>query len=253
MTWLSSLFRCGKMKTQQSNKTERERQPSQLVSEITRTGESPGESAFGSMPKTSDDGSVTISVRKSIGKLLGLKLFYHSLQVQSIEPDTALSQHSASIPAGSTIISVNGKCATTRNIRNLLRECRYLPEVYIVIQKQGAPRQGLHRLSNSSATGSGSHISPSPSQLSSMWRRASETATLPVSDSGALPVPIDFDKLSRDSMGMWTRGIVRDSSLPDLQIDSLEADIEETPNSWRARRRVKRASWSGTYPEAQET
>ena len=251
MKWLPMFFRCGRIQGHDA-KAGRGADSSHLVNEPTRSGESPGESTFFC---PGEEGSVTISIKKKADEILGIRLFYHSLQIQRIEANSALIKHSSSIPVGSSIISVNGKIATIRNIRTLLRECRHLSEVSIVIQ-QSALQQPHHRLSQSSATGSGSHVTPSPSQLSSMWRRASETATLAVSDSSVVPVPIDFEKLSRDSMGMWTRGIVRDSSLPDLPIgedvDSFEAEYGESPNTWRARRRAKRASWSGTYPEAQE-
>jgi hypothetical protein len=230
------------------------RNHSLMLSEPTRAGYSPEESSFCPGFSHTDDSSFVIRVHKAAGDVLGLKLFYHSLQVQSIEPGSVLSKHSENIPIGSSISSVNGRPATVRNIRNLLRECRYLTEIYLMFARQDKPaylrRQSQHRLSQSSATGSNSMMSPSSSQLSSMWRRVSETATLPLSDSGVMP--IDFNKLSRDSMGMWTRSMVRDSSLPNLELaearDSFEEEYDESPNCWRARRRAKRASWSGSYP-----
>ena len=257
MKWFPKLFGCGRMKISKSDL--HGRSPSLIALEPTRPGESPGESAVCPQHHVTSDSSFVVCVHKEAGDVIGLKLFYHSLQVQAIEPGSILSKHADLIPLGSSISSVNGRTATVRNIRNLLRECRYLTEVYLVFNRSEATeisrRQSNHRLSHSSATGSISLTSPSLSQLSSMWRRASETATLPVSEAGV--VPIDFNKLTRDSMGMWTRSIVRDTSLPNMELgeteDSFEAEYGESPTAWRARRRAKRASWSGTYPDAQET
>ena len=141
-------------------------------------------------------------------------------------------------PIGSSICLVNGKSTTVPNVKSLLRECFYMREVQIGISRSGdctqCPGYSGHRQSHSSATGS---VSPTPSQLSSMWRRVSETGSLPISESAV--VPIDFDKLSRDSMSMWTR---RNGSLPDPLRDSFEADFGESPSAWRARRRAKRSS-----------
>ena len=250
MKWLHKIFGCGSIRDRSN--LENKREPSGMTSEPTRAEEFVAQG----LTKEMNSDFVSIMIHKEVGDVVGLKLFYHSLQIQSIEPDSAVSRYGDQVPAGGSICSVNGKPATVKNVRNLLRECRYLSDVYLVLRRGpdgSSSRCSQHRLSYSSATGSSSMVSPTPSQLSSMWRRASETATLPISDNAGV-VPIDFNKLSRDSMGMWTRGIVRDSSLPDLplaaeEVDSFAEEYGESPNTWRARRRAKRASWSGAYPD----
>jgi hypothetical protein len=227
-----------------------------MASEPTRLDE-PGPLVSPETSSSPVDDLCTFAIHKDAGEVLGLKLFLNSLRIQSIQPNSAVSQYAASIPLGGSIFSVNGKPATVRNIRNLLRECRYLTDVFLVIRKGGkAPiyRGSQHRLSHSSATGSSSIASPTASQLSSLWRRVSDTATLSQSE-GTGVVPIDFQKLSKDSIGMWTRGIVRDTSLPTLPTaiedrSSFDDEFRESPSKWRERRRrAKRASWSGSYPE----
>jgi hypothetical protein len=250
MKWCHKIFGCGSFR--ERSKLQNKIEAPGITSEPTRAEESVSQAP----KRLVNTDFVSIMIHKDVGEVVGLRLFYHSLQIQSIAPDSAISQFVEQVLVGGTICSVNGKPATVKNVRNLLRECRYLSDVYLVLRRgpeSSSSRVNQHRLSHSSATGSSSIVSPTPSQLSSMWRRASETATLPISDNTGV-VAIDFNKLSRDSMGMWTRGIVRDSSLPELplaaeEIDSFADEYGESPNTWRARRRAKRASWSGAYPE----
>ena len=256
MKWFPSLCGCGQLNGSSRPKSKGVRQESQIASEPTRLDE-PIPVVTPETSNSAVDDLCTVAVHKDAGEVLGLKLFLHSLSIQSIQPESAVSKYTASIPMGGSICSVNGKPATVRNIRNLLRECRYLTDVFLVIRRGGevqVSRVSQHRLSHSSATGSSSLASPTASQLSSLWRRVSETATLPQSE-GTGVVPIDFQKLSKDSIGMWTRGIVRDTSLPALptaieDTSSFDEEFRESPSKWRERRRrAKRASWSGSYPE----
>ena len=249
MKWLAKLLSCGRLDREMKQHVESGGELHCLASEPTRLGESPGESAFvapANARETSD--TMTVTIRKNAGERLGLKLFFHSVQIQAIEEDSVMSQYSCDIPIGSSICLVNGKSATVPNVKSLLRECLYLREVQIVISRSGdctqCPGYTSYRKSHSSG---GASLSPTPSQLSSMWRRVSETGSVAVPETPV--VPIDFDKLSRDSMSMWTR---RNGSLPDPLRDSFEAECAESPPAWLARRRAKRSSCLADFSHSEQ-
>ena len=240
MNCFARLITCG---TQGSEKRQDDgglNSVTQFVSEVTRTGESPVESHFvGTNSK--GDTEVIISLQKNSGDKLGLKLFHNSLRVQSVEDDSVLAEFSDRISLGFSIVVVNGTVASVDNIKRLLRECRWLTDVTLTFSKPQAFTSGIKKAQSCSSDMASAPHSPSPSQLSTMWRRVSETGSLPVSSEGV--VPIDFAKLSKDSMVMWTRN----SSLPDPTIRQPDGECGESPTSWRARRRAKRSSCDGDY------
>jgi hypothetical protein len=234
MQCLFRLFTCGKFHASSSIK---ERFPLEMrgfVSEETQPGESPGESHFIGSNEAKQTGEFLMSFKKKKGELLGLKLFHSSLQIQSISRGCVVALSGQDIPIGAAICAVNGMNTSIATIKQQLRECRDLEEVVLTVHfaaDETLPRS-VKRESHSSVASS-NVLSPSPSQLSSMWRRVSETGSLPVSSEGV--VPIDFHKLTKDSMGMWTRN----GSLPDCR-----TGYGESPTSTG---RVKRASYDGIY------
>lgn len=217
MKWVQ-LFSCGKINKKADRFKPAQRTITGFVSEATCAGDSPGESHFYDPQAKSDNSEITVNVKKESGSILGLRLFHNSQQIQSIEKSSALASFMMQIPIGASIRSVNGTQADVSTVKGLLRDCRDRTMVSLVISTDSIG--GRHLASSkrqsqcSSAVSSGNPLSPSPSQLSSMWRRVSETGSLPVSGDGRV-VPIDFSKLTRDSMGMWTRN----GSLPDPRTD----------------------------------
>jgi hypothetical protein len=178
-----------------------------LISEETEAGENdhilPDEGMY--VPSTTGAKStpVRILLTKQLGELLGLRLFKGSLEVQSIEPDSALAPHLKDVPMGSFVSSINGVTATIENVRRLLRECRGMSSVTLIFIRPpcilpllGRQRSNyVKRLSYSSNNSSSRGYSPTPSY---QWRRSSDTA-------GSAPAPIDFSQLSKDFPRMWTR------------------------------------------------
>ena len=210
MQWFVRLFSCGRASSIPIKARNRSRgSDGGLISEPTQIGDYPGDSLVVSnvtgarvFPGTPH---VCISVSKSPGVKLGLRLFRSSLQVQSFEPNTPLCKFVNEVPIGSSIYSVNGQLVSLNNIRQILRDCRNETSVALVFSKSPFPATvagrtaSSHRLSHSST--SSVNLSPTPSQ----WRRtSSEGVGDPPYHEGM--TTIDFQQLSKDSMGMWTRG-----------------------------------------------
>ena len=247
MQWLTRIFICGRPNKLVNIKKDQNLGMIQngLVSEITQAGElGPGESVFrpnqGSVFRIDED-SVRILLRKQEGDLLGMKLFRSSLEVQSIEDNSVLSSFRSDLPIGCQISSINGVVPTTQSVKQLLRECRDLSTVLLVFSRPSTHRtrtieriSSTKRLSHSSSSSMG--YSPTPSQLSNMWRRVSETGSqpMPMPDHNTDGVTaIDFTKLSRSSMNMWTRN----TSLPARHEDqrlTFEEEFTESPSFLQA-------------------
>jgi hypothetical protein len=257
MGWLSKIFICGRG-IPRSNKVKRDAKSgitdTGLVSEITQAGDyETGEFEHDDIEKPVfkiADNCIRILARKKEGEKLGIRLMPRTVDIHSFERDSPLGKFSNEIPVGSSICDINGVVPNTDTIRSLLRECRPLSTVVLVLRVKTTPpsvgasrsffqtqeglnpppagqRNGSSRFSHSSTSSVG--YSPTPSQLSTLWRRVSEsgalepTLTLPQATAEGV-TPIDFDRLARNSMSMWTRSgrgslPTPSSRLPDQSID----------------------------------
>lgn len=234
MQWFAKIFSCGKLFDREDLKMDRSvgGVDEGLVSEETEAGEMdmiPAEEGVLQM-QTSSQGnlvkpsSIRLVVQKEPGQLLGLRLFKLSLEVQSIEPESPLSIYQRDVPMGSLISNVNGVVPTLENVKHLLRECRDLPSVCLVFLRPPCilplttrQRSLVHvKRASYSSNSSSRGYSPTPSQLSTMWRRVSETGsnccqlppatTTPPQSMPEGVTAIDFSQLSRDFPKLWTRG-----------------------------------------------
>jgi len=302
MGWFAKIFICGRG-VSSSGKLKRNTisglTDGGLVSEITQVGEAePGQSEF--QPENEQLSKIThnyirILVRKREGDKLGIRLNRRTVDIHSFERDSPLWTFSNEIPVGSSICNINGLVPNVDTIRKLLRDCRPLSSVLISFTRPKIPvgittttttssvvavptiqlplataapptqRHGSSRFSHSSNSSINGY-SPTPSQLSTMWRRVSEAGSnLDMQAAAALMLPppsvtpecggvtpIDFDRLTKDSMGMWTRngrggslgqptndttpkpnGVGEDN--PMRQYLTYEEDIGESPLSQRRR------------------
>ena len=247
MTWFTKIFTCGRtsmLRTPRKGQTETDRgNNSESGSDATQPGDVdevhlPGNTRTESISKMSDN-YVRILLRKQENEPLGLRLRHGSVTLQSIERGSALWKFSNEIPVDAIICNINGVVPTVDTIKQLLRDCRSLSTVFIAFAKPTpnitipavnnlvgmSRRHGSTARMSHSSTSSAAAYSPTPSQLSNMWRRVSEVGSIPT-DHGALlamppysgtspggangydvggVTPIDFGKLTRDSMSMWTR------------------------------------------------
>ena len=230
-----------------------------LVSGITDADEggtecdvSMGQSIKDSVSKIGND-YVRILLKKRESEPLGIRLKNQSTIVQSIEKGAALWKFSNDIPQFANICNVNGVVPTPDSIKQLLRDCRGLSTVFIAFSRKPVDvtlppnavgmsrRHGSAARMSHSSTSSAAGYSPTPSQLSTMWRRVSEVGSVPtetalLTQSVASPgydiggvTPIDFGKLSRDSMGMWTRQFSSRISFPSL----VHPDTEDPGSNGR--------------------
>lgn len=294
MSWFTRIFSCGRTATRRDNPKVTSDSAfmdnNDMFSGITEAEEDATTwggpvqpSIKESVSKIGDD-YVRILLKKRESEPLGIRLKKSSTVVQSIEQGSALWKFSGDIPQFANICNVNGVVPTCDTIKQLLRDCRGLSAVFIAFSIKPAdvvpPTNGVGlsrrhgstaRMSHSS-TSSAAGYSPTPSQLSSMWRRVSEVGSLPTdaamyTQSGTSPAtapaydlggvtPIDFGKLSRDSIGMWTRQFSTRVSFPSLvQNDpedtgsnyrnhlTFEEEFTESPSSYKKRKEsTKRAS-----------
>ena len=246
--WFVRLFGCG----QQPKRISKQIQgvgvsDAGLVSEITQVGDYLGDSQvltvpIAAPPPASEVSEVCVKVSKLSGDKLGLKLYRSSLQVQSFEPGTALWKFVHEVPSGSTIHSVNGHLASMSNIRDLLRDCLnqiLVDLVFTISVKPPYSRRTLssHRMSYSSQSSTGP--SPAGRILSDIARRGSSDIPYepcqPEEKSQGM-TQIDFEKLSKESMSMWTRKTSMISRNSHQSADSFSAEYGESPTSWRRRK-----------------
>ena len=306
MNWFTRIFSCGRISErnthQKRNSYNAVRDELELVSEITQAGDNEQdrivpEHNSESVSKISDN-YVRILLRKQEGEPLGVQLKRNSTEISSIQRGSALWKFSNEIPSCASICNVNGLVPTPDTIKQLLRDCRGLSTVFIAFSKKVPPdmslpanavplsrRHGSTARMSHSSTSSAAAYSPTPSQLSTMWRRVSEVGSIPTDPAvltlppptGTSPAtggydiggvtPIDFGKLSRDSMAMWTRqiapgrGSVFGTTLPfehDRSEDDLsnyrhhltfEEEFSESPSEYKKRKQSrKRASIEDTNP-----
>ena len=216
MKLLAKLFSCGKPRIVPNAVKLKPTDASRMRSEVTQADDFPGTSRF---VNEYVNHVTSVVVEKAIGEKLGLKLYSNTVRVQSIEKGSALERHGTLIPVGSVICVVNSTPATEVNIRGLLRDC-------------------LNRSSASITLSAPSWISAGESRRSSNRENSSRSESSVMRGSVDLGVvPIDFNKLSRDSMKMWTRN----ASLPDPRMSWVDDELEGE------RRKPKRSSCEGIY------
>ncbi len=203
-----------------------------LVSEETETGDldmMPLEAGMrlqsSNQGPVASQSSIRLVVMKKPGQLLGLRLFKSSLEVQSIEPESPLSIYLRDVPMGSIIASINNVAPNLDSVRQLLRDCKDLPSVCLVFvrppcllpltSRQKSQSQPYMKCASYSSNSSSRGYSPTPSKLSTMWRRVSESGSccafpqVTTTPPQAMPegvTAIDFTQLSRDFPKLWTRG-----------------------------------------------
>ena len=238
MKWIGKLFSCGRSTIPLNSEDKHKRGSARMVSDITQAGESPCVSHY--TGNCSRLFGTTIVVRKKRGEKLGLRLFPNSVNVHSIEVDSVLYRHRFEIPSGSRICLVENTVVSESNIREILRECVKSTSVSITFGSGESQRATSIQLNRPTvARLESSHVTPrSGSAMSDTGNSVVPRVSV---DLGM--VPIDFSKLSRDSIQMWTRKPARNSSLPDPR-SSCWADDEE---HHRMSSLSKRSSCEGVY------
>lgn len=222
------VFSCGRSSklTQTGNNPKQD--ASRMVSEVTQAGESSGETRFSAYPSKLDES--VVSVKKKKGEKLGIRLFPGTTRIQSIEADSVLSRKRYGIPVNSRICLVNTVIATDQNIRDILRECLDRTSVSITFSSE----KGMVGSTRGSLKENITPRSCSAQSGSSVPRQSI--------DQGV--VMIDFNKLSRDSIQMWTRNPSRNASLPVPQVSWHDDDDCDFSGE---RKSSKRSSCEGLY------